>query len=245
MALRFGKLAPRLDKRTLRLSSFLEKKIAAPPPDFNALTRVYSNLKTNNAASLFPMDGNDNLGDCTIAAVAHADTVYQGLVSRRSVMTAPTVISLYEKLTGGPDTGLVELDVLNYWRKNLVNGDELFAYVSVDPRKHDHVKQAIKLFGGVYLGFTVPVDCIQRFEAGLPWVAGPLTNDGHAVFATGYSPRTVTVLTWGATQMGTWGWWDQCVDECYALLPPEAKLPNFAPGFNMQALEAALAAVTG
>jgi hypothetical protein len=107
------------------------------------------------------------------------------------------------------------------------------------------IQQAIHLFGGVYLGFQVQQNCEQDFEAGKPWTPGPLTNDGHAVFAVGYDPNGVTVLTWGKSQQGTWTWWDECVDEAYAILPTEAKDPDFAPGFNIAQLQADLAAVAG
>ena len=86
-------------------------------------------------------------------------------------------------------------------------------------------------------------NCQQEFAAHKPWTPAPLTNDGHAVYAVGYDQNGVTVLTWGNTQQGTWGWWDECVDEAYAILPPEAKNPAFAPGFNFAQLQADLAAV--
>ena len=35
------------------------------------------------------------------------------------------VIKVYFRLTGGQDTGLNELDVLNYWRQKKVFGDEI------------------------------------------------------------------------------------------------------------------------
>ena len=44
-------------------------------------------------------------------------------------------------------------------------------------------------------------------------------------------------------KQATWGWWDECVDEAYAILPQEAKDPDFAPGFNIAQLQADLAAV--
>jgi len=50
----------------------------------------------------------------------------------------------------------------------------------------------------------------------------------------------LTMLTWGSTQKGTWAWWDECVDEAYAIVPPEAKKAGFAPGFNVQQLLADL-----
>jgi hypothetical protein len=138
---------------------------------------------------------------------------------------------------------LSELDVLNYWRQNPVSGEKIITYVSIDPKTHTHVQQAIQLFGGVYLGFQVQQNCQQEFDSGQPWTPGPLTNDGHAVYAVAYDQNGVTVLTWGNTQQATWAWWDECVDEAYAILPPEAEKAGFAPGFNFAQLKTDLEAV--
>jgi len=240
---RFGKHPPKRDYRTLRFTSYLKPGIAAPPPTFNVLTTVYKKLKTTDPTKLFPMDGNDTLGDCTIAALAHAITTYRGLLGTKKIMTKQAVIKLYQHLTGGPDTGLNELDVLNYWRSNQVLTDEILAYVSIEPKNHTHVQLAIQLFGGVYLGFQVQENCIQEFDAHQPWTPGPLTNDGHAVYAVGYDQSGVTVLTWGNTQQATWAWWDECVDEAYAILPPEAQKAGFAPGFDFAQLQTDLGSV--
>ena len=243
---RFGKHPPKQDYRTLRFASYLKPKIAAPPASVDNLKRVYGKLGTTDPAALFPMDGNDTLGDCTIAAVAHAVTTYRGLVdSKQDIMPKQDVIKLYLQLTGGVDKGLNELDVLNYWQSNTVSGDKILAFVSVNPKNRVHIKQAIQLFGGVYLGFQVQENCVEEFDAHQPWTPGPLTIDGHAVFAVGYDQAGVTVLTWGNTQQATWAWWDECVDETYAILPPEAANPEFAPGFNIAQLKADLAAVSG
>ena len=240
---RFGKHPPKIDYRTLRFADYVTPALPAPPPSYDVLTSVYSKLKTKDATKLFPMDGNDTLGDCTIAALAHSVTTYRGLVSKQNIMAKAAVVKLYMHLTGGVDSGLQELDVLNYWRQNAVSGDQILSYVSIQPKNHTHVQQAIQLFGGVYLGFQVQANCIQEFEARQPWTPGPLTNDGHAVYAVAYDQNYLTVLTWGNTQQASWAWWDECVDEAYAILPPEAKDPNFAPGFNLAQLEADLATV--
>ncbi len=242
-AYRFGKHPPQVDYRTLRFTNYLTSAIPAPPVSYSVLTEVYAKLKTTDPANLFPMDGNDALGDCTIAALAHAETTYRGLVGKKKIMSKAAAVKLYMHLTGGLDSGLNELDVLNYWRKHAVSGDEILAFVSIAPKNHTHIEQAIKLFGGVYLGFQVQQNCVQEFDARKPWTPGRLTNDGHAVFAVGYDHNGVTVLTWGNTQQGTWAWWDECVDEAYAILPPEAKKPEFAPGFDVAQLQADLAAV--
>ena len=237
---RFGKHPPQQDYRTLRFTTYVKAGIAPPPASVNTLTRVYADIKVNDPTKLFPMDGNDTLGDCTIAGVAHAITTYRALIKKETIPPKNAVQKLYFHLTGGADTGLYELDVLNYWRQSGALGEKILAYVKIDPKNHVHVEQAIEIFGGVYLGFQVQQNCVQEFDNKQPWTPGPLTNDGHAVFAVGYDPNGVTVLTWGNTQQGTWAWWDECVDEAYAILPQDATKPGYAPGFNIAQLQADL-----
>jgi hypothetical protein len=240
---RFGKHPPKIDYRTLRLRDYLTPALPPPPPSVDVVGRVTA--ATNQAVTaLFPMDGNDQYGDCTIAALAHADTLYQALVKKNpKILPQKAVVKLYLHLTGGVDSGLNELDVLNYWQSNAVEGDKIAAFVSIDPKNHAHVQQALALFNGVYLGFQVQANCIADFNAHKPWTPGTLTNDGHAVFAVGYDASGVTVLTWGNSQQGTWAWWDECVDEAYAILPPEALVAGFSPGFNSTQLHDDLQAV--
>jgi hypothetical protein len=239
---RFGKHPPKNDYRTLRFRNYVTAALAPPPAAFNVLDRVYDSLHTTDPTQLFPMDGNDRYGDCTIAALGHAITVYRGLIGTRRIMTERAVLKLYMHLTGGIDSGLNELDVLGYWRKHSVDGDKILAFAKIDPKNHTHVQQAIQLFGGVYIGFQVQENCVEEFNAKQPWTPGKLTQDGHAVFAVGYDQNAVTVLTWGNTQHGTWAWWDECVDEAYAIIPPEAKNRQFA-GFDLAQLEDDLNAV--
>jgi len=240
---RFGKHAPKLDYRTLRLKKYLTSSLAAPPASYDVLAKVYKKLGVSSPTTLFPMDGNDTLGDCTIAALAHADTVYNGLVGKERILPKQAAVKLYFQLTGGKDSGLDELNVLNYWQSNPVDGQKITAFAAIDVKNHTHIKQAIELFGGVYLGFQVQQDAVQEFDARKPWVPGPLTPDGHAVFAVAYDEAGVTVLTWGNTQQATWAWWDECVDEAYAILPPEAHEKDFARGFNFAQLKEDLKAV--
>src|SRR5208282_6042432 len=239
---RFGKHPPKVDYRTLRLRDYVSK-LDPPPPSADTLPRVYSNLKISDPAILFPMDGNDTLGDCTIAALAHAVTIYEGLVGKKDIMSRKAVVKLYMHLTGGVDSGMNELDVLNYWHQHAAGREKILAFASMDPKNLTHVRQAIQIFGGVYLGFQVQQDCIQEFDNHQPWTPGPLTNDGHAVYAVAYDQDGVTVLTWGNVQKATWAWWSECVDEAYAILPQQAKNPEFAPGFDIAQLEADLSEV--
>ena len=122
-AYRFGKHPPQHDYRTLRLKKYLMSALAPPPPAYDVLPNVYAKLKTSDPAVLFPMDANDSLSDCTIAALAHAVTTYRGLVATRNIMSKQAVVKLYFHLTGGTDSGLNVLDVLNYWRQHSAAGE--------------------------------------------------------------------------------------------------------------------------
>ena len=241
--LRFGKHAPKHDYRTLLFKNYLTAQLPSPPGSVDVLATVYDKLKISDPTKLFPIDGNDRWGDCTVAALAHAITIYNGKIGKKKIWAEKEVIKLYMHLAGGVDSGLNELDVLNYWQSHKVDGDKIFAFAKIDAKNHTHIKQAIQLFGGVYLGFQVQKNCIEEFNARKTWTPGPLTHDGHAVYAVAYDNNGVTMLTWGHTQKGTWAWWDECVDEAYAILPPEAKKNDFDQGFDFNQLKDDLAAV--
>jgi hypothetical protein len=229
--LMFGKLAKREDLRTLKFAKYI-KALAPPPSAFDNMKIVCDKLKISNPLKLYPMDGNDQYVDCTIAGLAHAVTTYQGLTGKKSIASTCQVLKLYKKLTGGPDTGLVELDVLNYWRKNKCLGDKIIAYTEVDPKNKTHVQQAINLFGGVYIGFNVQENAIDDFNNGITWTPGTLSGDGHAVYLIAYDQQTVTVLTWGGYIKGTWEWLFETCDEAYAIVPPELSTPELLADLN-------------
>jgi hypothetical protein len=232
----FGKNKPQLDPRTLKMSTYAVA-IPDPPESFDNLQVVYQKLGINDPTILYPIDGNDEYGDCTFAGMAHARTTYGGLVGVKNIPVAKDVINAYFKFTCGKDSGCNELAVLKYWRKKGFAGEKPLGFVSIDPKNHTHVKQAIQLFGGVYLGFNVQEQCQNDFENGVTWTPGTLLNEGHAIYAVSYDKDTVTVLTWGNIQKGTWDWWDETVDEAYAILPQEAQTPGFAPGFDLAELQ--------
>lgn len=235
--MRFGKLPPKIDYRTLSFQRYIKEDIPEPPESYENLERVFTNLFDRNVSYLFPMDANDQIGDCTIAGAAHAVTVYHGLIKQRDIPSEKEVIKVYNHLTGGVDSGLVMLDVLNYWRRTGMFNNQIMAFMRVNPHNHTHVKQALKLFGGLFMGFQVQEQCMQEFMDKKPWSPGHLIYAGHAVYVTGYDEAGLNVLTWGATQRGMWSWWDLCTDEVYAILPPEAQEEGFAPGFDFEKLK--------
>ena len=74
----------------------------------------------------------------------------------------------------------------------------------------------------------------------------PRSWGGQAVSVMAYDARGVTVITWGAPQFMTWGFWNTYCDEAYAIISPdflEKKAGQLATpdGFNLQQLQADLA----
>ena len=240
--LRFGKLPPKIDYRTLQFGSYLQDDIPAPLPETHLAHRVCTNLG-HGAPYLFPMFANDILGNCTIAGMAHGSTVYHGMVSQEHIPAQSEVIRIYNHLTGGVDSGLYLLDVVKYWRSTGIEESKIYAYANVSPHNHEHVKQAISIFGGLFMGFQCQEKVLDEFRNDKPWQPGKKINAGHAVYVTGYDKDYVDTLTWGTIQLGTWAWWDEHVDECYALLPPEAKIEGFTTGFDFARLSRDLSEV--
>jgi hypothetical protein len=246
--MKFGKHPKRFDARTLQLSNYLAVDQLPPAPVASAnLERVYTATGVGDPSVLFPMDGNDTLGDCTIAALAHLATMAYAFVGQKVIPAQSDVEALYFQLTGGQDTGLDMLTVLNYIRQNEWLGNKpILGFAELNLQNKYLIRQAINLFGFTYTGFVVQANCVEEFNAGGPWVKQPLTEDGHCVVFADYDTTTgwIKPLTWGNVTTATWPWEQECVDEAYVLLPQEAATPGYIPGFNSEQLMADLALVT-
>lgn len=244
---RYGKLAKRNDYRTLRFSHYLMGEVPAPKPEIDNIARALTALKATEAdiPTLFPMDCNQDLGCCTVAGKAHIQTLWNGFLGTKVIAPASLVKSDYFRQTDGQDSGLDLLNVLNDWHKNSFNGDQITAFAEVDPKNLDHVKLAIEMFGALYTGVQCTRAMDEQFNARLPWVAGPLIPDGHLIVTPKYTAANAfTCFTWGSTQDMELSFWNECVDGCYAILPPEAMLPGFSPFFNSSQAAADLRLVT-
>ncbi len=129
----------RHDYRTLRFANYAAG-LAPPPPAFDSKARVYGAFDSTDAAVIFPMDGNNDYGDCTIAGRAHRDTIWAAFDETRHIWTTAQCLNLYFSLTGGVDSGLDVLTVMKNWKNSKLARDNILAYVSIDPQ--DHVAHA-------------------------------------------------------------------------------------------------------
>jgi hypothetical protein len=246
---KLGKLPPRRDERTLKMSKYLTPALLPPP------AAVY----WSKGFPSWSMFLNDQLGDCTIAAVGHAIQTWRinlGKNVNLAKVTLPdtAILSAYEQwcgyVNGDPstDNGGVELDVLNDWRQQGIAGDKILAYADPDPANALHVKQAIYLFGGIYIGFNVPQSAMDQNAAGQPWTV--VANDGgivggHAVWCPDYAAFGPWCITWGMRQSMSWDFFLKYVDESHCLLSLDwINSGNMSPaGVNLTALQADLAGV--
>jgi hypothetical protein len=240
---KFGKLAPVIDERTLRLENYLQPVVPPPPLLYNVLDEINTTIK--DPAVLLPMLGNDQVGDCVAAGAYHSNTLYKGLVSQQYIPTTQEVLDFYYRLTGGADTGLNMLSVEKYWQQKGIGGEKILAFVSVDSTNHVHLMQAIHLFGCVPIGIAVQDNFIDQFNAKVPWDgSGNDTGDGHDVVLLGFdqTKKVWYLSTWGAIQEMTFDCGDKVIDEAYCNLPLEATNIQFA-GVDFATLKSDLALV--
>jgi hypothetical protein len=198
-----------LPKR-LQLKDYLSPALPTPPA--GPLYRLHPARLSN-----FRLYGNDQCGDCTIAAKAHLIGNYTGnITGTPAVFTDEQVLADYSRLSGykpgddSTDTGLSEIVVLNDWKTNAGLGIEykIDSYVTIDATNQQHVMIAIWLFYGAYLGIELPDAWVSPMpsEDGFVWqVAGPPNpENGHAVAAVDYNVNGLTILSWGMYGVITW-----------------------------------------
>lgn len=231
--LKLGRLPRRPDQRVLQFAHYVDDESLLP-----AIPATFP-LPDVLASAAWPMDGNDEYGDCTCAGAAH---MVQGWTAEAGAEHTPTldeVMALYWATgdppnepcqPGGPtDTGRVETDVLDYWRQTGVGGHKIGAYVAIDPANHDHLRAALYLFGGAYTGIALPETAQGQPEwdvDGNPTdqngPAYPGSWGGHCVpYLPVWDGSAVVVVTWGSTLKATLAFNDAYTDEAYAIVSPE------------------------
>lgn len=153
----------------------------------------------------FPMDGNDQYGDCMYAAACHADGTFTGNAGTESVFDQAVLIKDYLALSGG-DNGLSEGMILGEWKNGLVStpAANILDALDIDPTDAALVQSAIYLFGGLLFMLDVPDTWVQNFNTGAVWDAPAVAdqNNGHGIWWNGVDAQgRYKLQTWG-----TYGW---------------------------------------
>jgi len=247
---KLGKKAKRIDPRTFKLSKYLKPHLPQPPDEVSYVVDVPS----------WPMDLNDQLGDCVVAAMAHMIQQWSFFSRGLSGMVVPTdaeVLTAYEAISGyingdpSTDTGCDMLTALNYWRNTGLAGHKIAGFVEVDAQNLLEVRQAIWMFGNLFTGLALPVFVQSASDWTVPdgWIYGnagqPGSWGGHCVPAMAESPETLTCVTWGERLKMSHNFFGDYCDEAYAVLSTDWVTSNQAAksGFNLAQLRADIAAL--
>ena len=206
---RLGKHPKKTDRRTLQMARYLPK---IPTPM----------LKVDHYSRLtdIGMMGNDRYGDCTVAAAGHmvqSWSTFAGYVTK--TIPDSDILSAYNVLSP-KDEGCYMLDVLNYWRKTGIGGDNIESFVEVAAADVTQAMLAIEYFGSCYIGMALPdTNTFGPWDVTKPqWPANPY--NGHAVCLLGYDdPNDIfKVATWGQVWDMSFDWFQKYCDEAYAVL---------------------------
>ncbi|GAA1966957.1 hypothetical protein [Catenulispora subtropica] len=235
-----GKLRPQFPTALHDMHYYATAPLPKPPAEVD-------HAKTVTAG--FPMDGNDQYGDCTMAAAAHLIQAWNAQTGIDLPVPADTdVIAQYLKLSHGKDSGLVESHVLKSWMSEGLWENKIVGYAPVNVHSLEGLKQAIAYFGGVYVGVQVPKNAEIQFADGRPWALEPdwqaePIQGGHAVPILGYDGRWMYCVTWGAVQKMTWDWWSVYGDEAWVILSEEFQQAGKIGGLDVAMLKADLASL--
>ena len=206
-----GKDFPQFDRRTLRLSQYVDLGKLPPLPDaddnYQKLSRM--TMAMNNEKSC-----------CVVSGAVHAVQVWSSMAAREQIISDVDLLKVYNRLSPS-DNGLNELAFLNWWTKNPLSGHPLGMFVAVNPQNQAMIKQAIHLFGGVMLGVGLPLSAqnqtVWDLVQGGPDSAA-YSWGGHCTIVGQYDKAgNLYHYTWGEKQKATPAF-SLYYDEAYALL---------------------------
>lgn len=232
----------------LHLKDYIDTAALPTPPascDYSPAAR----------AVLSKIFGNDQLGDCVIAAGYHVVGQETGNAGDVFIASDDEVIADYGAIGGyvpgddSTDQGCDEETALNYWTQHgFANGTKLTGFLAIDPTNQLEVQQALWLFENLFFGVELPDAWVNPFPSadGFTWNAGaPDPQNGHAFMGVGYNDQGVQIDTWGLIGTVTWDAVKAlCADpdggQLFVLLTPDqiakaaAKAPN---GFDWSTLK--------
>ncbi len=201
---RLGRNRPVARCPRLSLKNYLMKNLPTPPASQNYAPKA--------AKALSQMYLNSQLGDCVIAGMAHVVGVFTGNAGGpAAIYNDKEIISLYSAIGGyvpghpNTDHGCDEQTALNYWQHNGAptsqGAHKIAGWISVNGADKSEYRTALWLFENLYFGIELPNAWINPFPSapGFTWnVAGPpVPTNGHCVVGVGYTPKGVTICTWG------------------------------------------------
>src|SRR6185503_4653057 len=125
---------------------------------------------------------NDRYGCCTCASLGHGIHFWGAANGTFPPPTDADIMLAYEKFCGfdpknpeETDRGGIMLLVANGFRREGIGGHKPDAFVALDAKNETHLKHALNLFGGAYVGFNLPMSIRNQ---GQRWRHAPGGSDG-------------------------------------------------------------------
>lgn len=247
---KLGRLAPHPRETHPRLS--FENYV-----DINMLPYAPHVVDVASKVTDWPMYMNDTIGDCTFAGAGHAIQAWTAYASSQATVPDSAILNGYEVVGGyvpgdpSTDNGCNMQDVLTYWQNTGIGGHKITAFAEIsDVTNPWLMKQALYIFGTVYVGFNCPQSALDQFNAGEVWSYDPSSQivGGHCVALQQVIPSVhgnLGFVTWGALQRATLKFVENYVEEAWVMLTPDwiESNGNSVSGFNSAQLLADFKAI--
>ena len=249
MKYKLGKHPPKANLKTLLFSKYLKADAPPPPPK-----KVFREYKIPLDA--WQMFGNDTLGDCTCAAVAHmlmlvtAHTGKLVIPDLNDVLVMYSIVSGYVPGDASTDNGAAITDVLEYWQMTGLSGHKIRGWAAINYADLLARHQGIYIFGANDIGVQLPMLADTQFIKKKTWDIAPDDGGiagGHCIVEAGYGSQGSDFVTWGqGGQKATNAWSAKYVDEAYVVVTQDwiSQADGLAPNaLDLDTLQADLQAL--
>lgn len=247
-----GKLAPERLLSTPAFGDFIDKATTWP----EVKPRGWEYAVPANKLDIL---GNDQYGDCVIAAMMHYAQAETANTSNPLTPTTQLTLEVYSAITGfdknDPDTdqGTTWASALAYWKKHGIplldaKGHEvihkIIGWASLDLSSIAQQRYACDLFGGTLMGIQCPKSAEQDTSNWTYKPKSPIMG-GHGINRAGQGGAGWHICSWGMWIPGTWEFSLKLADEDYAVVTPawvdvQGKSPS---GLDLNGLLAAMKAL--
>lgn len=219
----------------------------------------------SSRVSSIPMYLNDQIGDCTIAGIAHlygAVSVYGGhpevMFEDGEIQSVYSRVSGYVPGNANTDNGALCSTVLADNKANGISDTAGIVHKNLgyaklgNPADEELVAQCLDVFGSLYVGFNVQSHMMTEFSDGQVWTwqNGDSLDGGHCVvlqrrYPCGSMHGVLEYYSWGQRQRADFGWQANAVEEAWVVVTPEWITANGATveGMDLQQLLADMADV--
>lgn len=206
----------------------------AAEASLSPLSRVPAIVNYFAPVAKWPILGNATLNDCSVAAAGDLNLAWNAELGHpQQTISTGIATSTYFSLTGGANSGLNDSQLLSYWQRQGVGNTQIAAYGAINSQSIQTVKQAIRLFGGLYVTVGISSTTIAEWNAhqpfSIPAGQSPTVSTAHVMTAVGYDANYVYGVSWGRLVKMTWGWWTAYAENAWAIIPEQFVTAGHGP----------------